>query len=315
MTKYYIGIDVGGTFIKGGIVDENGNISADGKIATECKRGGDNVSDNIAALINDLIEKSGVESGKIVGVGMGVPGYIDSKRGVVVYAGNLSLSDYHIAEEVKKRAGFDVKVANDANVAALGEKKFGSGKEFNDLVLITLGTGVGAGVIIDGKLFEGNRSAGTEIGHEVIVFGGEKCTCGRAGCFEAYASANALIRDTIRAMNEHKDSKMWEIGSTENVTGKTAFDYASTDECAAKVVDRYEDMLACGITNVANAFRPEAILIGGGVSAQGDNLIVPLTKKVEAQLFGYKFGSPSVILRIASLGNKAGTLGAAALLM
>lgn len=315
MKKYYLGIDVGGTFIKGGIVAESGEIVADGKIATQCELGGEKLADNVAALVNDLKEQSGVSSEEIIAAGMGFPGFIDSVKGIVVYSNNLNLSDFDVATAASSRLGVPVKVANDANVAALGEKQFGAGKEFDSLVLITLGTGVGSGIVIDGKLFEGNRSAGAEVGHEVIVYNGEPCTCGRRGCFEAYASATALIRETKRAMQAHPDSRMWEIGSLEAVSGITPFDYAPVDVYAAEVVDRYEELLACGITNVANVFRPQAILIGGGVCAQGDNLILPLKRKLDAQLFGKIYGSPSVEIRAASLGNKAGVLGAAALAM
>lgn len=315
MKKHYLGIDVGGTFIKGGIVNENGEIVADGKIATQCELGGERLADNVAALVNELKEKSGVSSDEIISAGMGFPGFIDSAKGVVVYSNNLNLSDFDVVTAVSSRLGVPVKVANDANVAALGEKKFGAGKEFDSLVLITLGTGVGSGIVIDGKLFEGNRSAGAEVGHEVIVYNGEPCTCGRRGCFEAYASATALIRETKRAMQAHPDSRMWEIGSLDAVSGVTPFDYAPVDVYAAEVVERYEELLACGITNVANVFRPQAILIGGGVCAQGDNLILPLKRKLDAQLFGKIYGSPIVEIRAASLGNKAGILGAAALAM
>ena len=246
---------------------------------------------------------------------MGFPGFIDSKNGIVVYSNNVRLSDFPVVEIMQAKLGLKVKVANDANVAALGEKMFGAGKEYNDMVMITLGTGVGAGIIIDGKLFEGNRSAGAEIGHMLLVHGGEQCTCGRKGCFEAYSSATALIRDTGRAMQNHKDSLMWEIGSIDNVTGKTPFDYAKKDKYAAEVVNNYIEMLGSALTDIANIFRPEAIIIGGGVCAQGDNLIVPLKQKIQSELFGAEFGSPEVVLRIAELGNKAGLLGAAALFM
>ena len=313
--NYYIGIDVGGTFIKAGIVDKNGNIIADGKIASECDKGGDKLADNAATLVFELLEKSGINKEQIVGAGMGFPGFIDSKNGIVVYSNNVRLSDFPIVEIMQAKLGLKVKVANDANVAALGEKMFGAGKDYNDMVMITLGTGVGAGIIIDGKLFEGNRSAGAEIGHMLLAHGGEQCTCGRKGCFEAYSSATALIRDTRRAMQNHKDSLMWEIGSIDNVTGKTPFDYAKKDKFAAEVVDNYIEMLGSALTDIANIFRPEAIIIGGGVCAQGDNLIVPLKQKIQSELFGADFGSPEVVLRIAELGNKAGLLGAAALFM
>ena len=180
--------------------------------------------------------------------------------------------------------------------------------------MLTLGTGVGGGIVAEGKLLEGNKSAGAEIGHMAVVFGGEQCTCGRKGCLEAYASATALIRDTKRAMEAHKDSKMWKIGSLDEVTGKTAFDYADSDPYAKAVVDSYIQHLACGIINVANIFRPETVLLGGGVCAQGDNLVKPLQKILDEEIFAGDLG-PQVKILVAELGNSAGLLGAAALLM
>ena len=180
--------------------------------------------------------------------------------------------------------------------------------------MITLGTGVGGGIVADGKLLEGNKSAGAEIGHMVVVADGEQCTCGRKGCLEAYASATALIRDTKRAMEAHKDSKMWESCGLDEVTGKVPFDYKTTDPYAKAVVDGYISRLACGITNVANIFRPEVVLLGGGVCAQGDALVKPLQAIVDKEIFAGELG-PRVEIRIAELGNSAGLLGAAALLM
>lgn len=310
--KYYVGIDLGGTFIKGGIADSEGNILANDKIPTESEKGSSGVAGNIAKLAKILLDKTGLTNADVVGMGIGVPGMIDSKRGEVVYSNNLNWEHFFIADEVEKLSGLPVKIANDANVAAIGETKFGCGKDYDNTILITLGTGVGGGIVIDGKLFEGNRSAGAELGHSVIVAGGEQCTCGRKGCLEAYASATALIRDTKRAMQANKQSKMWEIGDIENVTGKTAFDYANCDESAKAVVDNYIEKLGVGITNLANEFRPEAILLGGGVCAQGDNLIKPLQAFLDRELFAGKKG-PQVKLLIANLGNSAGLLGAVAL--
>ena len=167
---------------------------------------------------------------------------------------------------------------------------------------------------MDGKLIEGNKSAGAELGHSILVRGGEQCTCGRKGCLEAYASASALIRDTKRAMETHKDSKMWEIGSLDKVTGKTAFDYKETDEYAREVVDKYIQMLSEGIVNFANIFRPEVVILGGGVCAQGDELIRPLQALLNRDLFAGELG-PQVKIVIAELENSAGLLGGAALLM
>ncbi len=310
--KYYLGIDLGGTCIKEGIVDGNGNILLQDKVPTESENGAGRVALNIANLCKTLLEKQGMKAAEVVGIGIGVPGMIDSKRGEVIYSNNLNWEHFFISEEVEKLTGMPVKIANDANVAALGETKFGCGKAYNNTVLITLGTGVGGGIVIDGKLFEGNRSAGAELGHSVIVADGEQCTCGRKGCLEAYASATALIRDTKRAMQADKTSKMWEIGSLDNVTGKTAFDYMDSDASAKAVVENYIRKLGVGITNIANEFRPEAIILGGGVCAQGDNLLLPLRAFLEAEIFAGEKG-PKVELLIATLGNSAGLLGAGAL--
>ena len=312
--KYYVGIDLGGTFIKGGIVDDLGNIVYQDKTPTESAGGSEKVAQNIASLTKQLMEKVGLSVGDVEGIGMGVPGMIDSKAGTVIYSNNLDWTDFAIGQTVSDLTGLSVKIANDANVAALGEVKFGVAKNYDHAILFTLGTGVGGGIVVDGKLVEGNRSAGAELGHAVIVAGGEQCTCGRKGCLEAYASATALIRDTKRAMTLHPDSKMWEVGSLEAVTGKTAFDYKDTDVYAKEVVDGYIRMLGCGIVNAANTFRPEVVILGGGVCAQGDNLVKPLQKLLDEELFAGSMG-PQVQIVIAELGNSAGILGAAALLL
>ena len=312
--RYYIGIDLGGTFIKGGIVDDTGNILISDKVPTESEKGAGRVALNIANLGKSLLEKLNLTVSDMVGVGIGVPGMIDSGKGEVVYSNNLQWEHFLIGEEVEKLIGLPVKIANDANVAALGETKFGCGKDYNSTVMLTLGTGVGGGIVLDGKLVEGNRSAGAELGHSVIVAGGEQCTCGRKGCLEAYASATALIRDTKRAMLANKDSKMWEIGSIDNVSGKTAFDYMECDSAAKAVVENYIEKLGVGITNLANELRPEAVILGGGVCAQGDTLIKPLQAFVDKEIFAGKKG-PQVKLVTATLENSAGLLGAAALWM
>lgn len=312
--KYYIGIDLGGTFIKGGIVDDLGKIIVSDKIPTESSGGSGKVAENIAKLCGILLDKVNMTAADIVGVGMGVPGMIDSARGEVVYSNNLAWEHFFIGEAVERLVGLPIRIANDANVAALGETGFGAGKSYKNTVMLTLGTGVGGGIIIGGKLFEGNRSAGAELGHAVIVAGGEPCTCGRRGCLEAYASATALIRETKRMMKKAPESKMWEIGSLDKVDGKLAFDYAASDEYAGAVVEGYIEKLGTGIVNIANVFRPEAIILGGGVCAQGDSLIVPLREYLKKELYAGDKG-PEVKLAIAELGNSAGLVGAAALWM
>lgn len=312
--KYYLGIDLGGTFIKGGVVDSEGTIVVRDKVPTESEKGADGVVENIVALCRSLMEKAGLSASDVVGVGMGVPGMIDSDNGNVIYSNNLGWEDFSIADKVTKALGLPVKIANDANVAALGETRFGCGKDYKNSVMLTLGTGVGSGIVIDGKLFAGNRSAGAEMGHMMIAAGGEKCTCGRRGCLEAYASATALIRDTKRAMEKDPESKLWEIGALENVTGKTAFDYYDEDESARTIVDRYIEMLGEGIVDVANVIRPEIVILGGGVCSQGERLIKPLQEKLDREMFAGSKG-PGVKIMIAERENDAGLLGAAALLM
>ncbi len=314
MSNFYIGIDLGGTFIKGGIVDGDGNILVDGKVPTETEKGDKGVAANIAALALALLEKSEIDKANVVGIGMGVPGMIDSERGEVVYSNNLGWEHFMISETVEKLTGLNVKIANDANVAALGETRFGCGRRYSNTVLVTLGTGVGGGIVIDGKLFEGNRSAGAELGHSVIVAGGEKCTCGRRGCLEAYASATALIRETKRAMERDPDSKMWQAGELDKVDGRTAFDYMETDASARGVVENYITMLGTGLVNIANIFRPEAIMLGGGVCAEGERLTAPLRDFMARDIYAGNKG-PAVEILTAELGNRAGLLGAAALLM
>lgn len=310
--KYYVGIDLGGTFIKGGIVDDLGRLILSDKIPTEREGGDLAVAGNIAKLTKSLLSALGLTAQDTIGIGIGVPGMVNSQTGEVIYSNNLGWKNFMIGKTVEELTGLPVKIANDANVAALGETKFGCGKKYNTTVMLTLGTGVGGGIVLDGKLFEGNRSAGAELGHSVIVMGGEKCTCGRRGCLEAYASATALIRDTKRAMQKNPNSKMWKIGSLDAVDGATSFLYSETDDAAKEVVDGYIRALACGITNLANEFRPEAIILGGGVCAEGERLTKPLQKLVNEELFAGTDG-PAVPILIAELANRAGILGAAAL--
>ncbi len=307
----HIGIDVGGTNIKGVVLDGAGKLYCKASVSSGS---GKEIAENAAALCNRLISESGQPIKNFKGIGVGCAGMIDSENGVVVFAANLKLEKFPLAKILGEKTGLTVKLTNDANAAALGEAKFGAGKNYKNSVLITLGTGVGAGIVIDGKLFEGNRSAGAEIGHMVIERGGDRCTCGRRGCFEAYASATALIKRTKWAMEENAGSQMWNSCTSDTADGKTAFDYAETDVAAREVVDWYIKRLACGLINVANIFRPEVIMLGGGVAKQGERLTVPLQSILDKELFGGTQYAP-VKITVASLGSDAGAYGAAALTM
>lgn len=306
----YMGIDVGGTTVKGLIIDENGKLVCEDNVPT---RAGDALCGCIEALAAILVEKAGKTYSQISGIGVCCPGIVDG-NGAIVFAGNLRLKNYPLKELLTKSLNVPVKVLNDANAAALGEAKFGAGKGYKDSVLITLGTGVGGGVVIGGKLFEGNKGAGAELGHMVIERGGNSCTCGRRGCFEVYCSARALTARTKWAMEEDTSSEMWKTYSLSTADGRTAFEYMDCDRTARLVVDWYLKYLACGLANVANVFRPEVILIGGGVAAQGLRLTIPLQKLLDEEIFGGTEYAP-VKVECASLGNRAGGYGAAAAVM
>lgn len=312
--QYYLGIDIGGMTVKGILTDNSGKIYADGNVQTDSDKGATQMCANIVELVNVLLSNGKVNKAEVVGIGVGCPGIIDSKNGVVVFAGNLKLLNFALAKEIEIATGLPVKITNDANAAALGEAKFGAGSKYKNSILVTLGTGVGGGIVIDGKLFEGGKSAGTEIGHTVIVENGLKCTCGRKGCFERYASASALMEQTKDAMEANRNSEMWKGYDLETVTGKTPFAYYDRDLTAKLVVDKYISHLACGIINLANIFRPEVVMLGGGLSEQGETLTKPLQKILDNELMGGTAYAPVKVVK-ASLGSKAGAYGAAALFM
>ena len=303
----YIGIDVGGTTIKGIVLDVGGKLCLEDSIVTGA---GEEIAVNAVTLINRM--RNAVK-GEYAGVGIGCAGAIDSENGSVVFAGNLKLKNFPLAKIISEKTGLPAKITNDANAAALGEARFGAGKEYTDSVLVTLGTGVGGGIVIGGKLFEGNKSVGAELGHMVIEFGGNKCSCGRRGCFEAYSSATALIKRTKWAMEEDPGSEMWNTYTSETVSGKTAFEYAETDIAASEVVDWYIKYLACGLINIANVIRPQVIMLGGGVSGQRERLTAPLQAIIDRETFASHFAP--VKITTATLGSSAGAYGAAALLM
>ena len=308
-----VGIDIGGTSAKIGIV-ENGKILAYKKVKTVMDT--QVFFDCIAQGVFELFNELGISKEKVKGVGVGSPGAITSSTGVVEYFNTLRWYKVPLGEELSRRLQMPVRVTNDANAAAVGEVKYGAGKNYNTAILITLGTGVGGGIIIDGKLYEGNESKGAEIGHTTLIMGGEQCPCGRKGCAEAYVSGRALIRDTIRAMEKDKSSLMWNYvkGDVKNVDGTTAYECAKEgDQTALAVYNNYAYMLSEYIMNLCNIFRPEAIIIGGGISAHGDFLIDKVKKHCIDGNYGYK-GTPSVAILTATLGNDAGILGASALI-
>ena len=313
---YYIGIDVGGMSIKAGIVDETGKLYIKDSVPTLPERHYSEIVADMAALCKKIAADLGIAIGEIVGVGMGIPGTINSKAGVITYSNNINFEKVPVVKEFQKYINRPVYINNDANAAALGEAKFGSGKGSRDVVFVTLGTGVGTGIITEGILLEGKMGAGAEGGHIALKMGGELCSCGKRGCWEAYASASALIRQTRKAMESHPDSLMNEEAAKEGkVSGRTAFNAAKRgDNVAKKVVDNYIKYVAEGIISMVNLFRPDYVLIGGGISNEGDWLM----QKIQRRVNRYSFGghrNPKVYVRKAVLGNDAGIYGAAALAM
>ena len=310
---YRLGIDLGGTNIVAGVVDENYNIVATAKRKTLTERSNEEIINDMAAAALEAIETAGLKPSDIESAGVGSPGSIDPDNGIVVYTNNIGFKDVHLGDLLKEKTGIDFFVDNDANSAAYGEFLAGAGKDTKDFVMITLGTGVGGGVIIDGKIYTGFNYAGAELGHTVIQMDGEHCSCGRQGCWEAYASATALIRQTKQAMIRFPDSVMWQLVENDinKVNGLTAFDAMRRgDEAGKQVVDKYIYYISVGVANNINIFQPEVFCIGGGISKEGDNLITPLNKYYNGDNYGRSLTRKTVI-KTAVLGNDAGIIGAA----
>ena len=312
---YYLGVDLGGTNIAIGLVNEKFEIILKDKVPTGAARPTAEIIDDMASLCKSIVERAGITFDEVEYVGIAAPGSIDPKAGVVRYANNIKMNNYPIAEELKSRLPVKkVLLENDANAAALAEAKAGAGKGCSELVMITLGTGVGGGIVIGGKLYSGFNYSGAELGHTVIEIGGRPCTCGRLGCFEAYSSATGLINMTKEKMIENVDSVMWDLvkDNLENVSGRTAFEAAKQGDGAGKeVVDMYVKYLACGLTNMVNIFQPQVLCIGGGVCGEGDYLLKPLIRAIRRCEYGAATQTNFSEIKIAELGNDAGIIGAA----
>lgn len=310
---YRLGIDLGGTNIVAGVVNGNYEIIAKAQTKTLASRPAEEIVDDMAKVALEAAKKAGITLDDISGFGIGTPGSVDAKTGTVIYANNLGFYNLPMSDMMEERTGKRFFLANDADSAAYGEFIAGAGKGTNDFVMITLGTGVGGGIIIDGKIRSGFNGAGGELGHTVIMVSGEACTCGRDGCFEAYASATALIRQTKQAMVKCADSIMWKLCDNDinKVNGLTAFDaMRKGDKAGKRVVDAYIGFLSVGVTNLINIFQPEVFCIGGGVSKEGDNIIKPLESIVYSENYARSIEKKTAI-RAAMLGNDAGIIGAA----
>ncbi len=312
--KYFVGIDIGGTNISTGVVDETYKIVGRGKIKTGIGRSYEEILADIIETVRLALADADIDLEEVKSIGIGCPGTCNTETGIVEYSNNLRWNNVPLVADIEKAFGKKTYFDNDANVAAYGEYLAGAAKGAKNAIIITLGTGVGAGIIINGKIFSGSNFAGGEIGHTVIVVDGYECSCGRKGCFEAYSSATGLIRMTKEAAENHPESKICQLVEADGkISARTAFNAAKMlDDVGQAVVDRYIKHLACGITNTINIFQPDILCIGGGVCNEGDNLLIPLKKEVAKGIYS-KNSAKNTEICICSLGNDAGIIGAAML--
>ena len=313
---YRIGIDLGGTNIVAGIIDENNKIVAKASRKTNAPRAAEGIFDDMAAAVKEATAKLGITNDDVISIGVGTPGSVNKELELIEFANNLGFDNVPAYKMLRERTGIEkVWFDNDANCAALGEAVAGCGKGVKDFIMITLGTGVGSGIIVNGKLVTGLNYAAGEMGHTVIVYNGEQCNCGRRGCWERYASATALITQTKDAMRKNSSSVMWEMVGNDlnNVSGRTAFDaMRKGDDAAKKVVDKYIGYLACGISNIVNIFQPEILAVGGGIGNEKENLLEPVRRVLASERYSIH-AKKQTKLMAAELGNDAGIIGAALL--
>ena len=312
--SYTIGIDLGGTTMTAGLVNEDYEIVGKITWATRLPRPAEDLEKAMADLCREVAKQNGVDFSEVRYVGIGTPGSVNFTTGFVGYNTNFNYYDWNLGTDLEALLGCKVYVENDANAAAFGEYIAGGAKGYKDAVVITLGTGIGSGIILDGKILRGFNFAAGEMGHTVIVKDGRKCNCGRHGCWERYASARALSEDTKAAMREHRDTLMWDlVKDIDHVNAKTSFDAMEKGDALAKqVVENWMEYVGCGIANVVNTFEPEVICIGGGVSNQGETLLGPVRAYVEKETHDITTGRVPEI-RACVLRNDAGVIGAAAL--
>lgn len=314
---YRVGIDLGGTNIVAGVIDEEYKIISKVECKTAVPRPESEICDSMAELAMKAIEKAKLTLDDIESIGIGVPGAVNPKTGIVEYSANLFFHNWEVVKMMEERIDKKIKIENDANAAAYGEYLAGSAKGTKNAVVITLGTGVGGGIIINGKIYSGSNYAGAELGHIVIVKDGKQCGCGRKGCWEAYASATGLINLTKETMLKQKPDYSYMLklcdGDINKANGLTAFDAMRAGDPSGKaVVDEYISYLACGLINVINVFQPDVLSIGGGISKEGETLLAPLRTHIESERYT-KYNDKQTVICCATLGNDAGLIGAAML--
>lgn len=305
-----VGVDLGGTNIAVGLVNERHDMIACTSVPTGAKRPAEQIVADLCGAVDSVLQKAGLRAEDCEMIGVGAPGTCDVQRGIVIRSYSLSWANIPLSAMMGERFSVPIRLDNDANCAALAEVKAGAAVGYENIVLVTLGTGIGTGIVIHGKIYTGLKGNGTEMGHVMLDMDGELCTCGRRGCWDAYASATSLIVQAKRAAASRPESALNRI---ENMTGQSVFEAADQGDVTAKfVVAQYCEYLAIGISNIVNALAPEMILVGGGISRQGDRILDPVRKYVRERCFDTREDALPII-QVASMGNDAGIIGAAAL--
>lgn len=316
--KYYIGIDLGGTNIVAGVVDEQFHLLTKASDKTNVGRPAEQIAHTMAQTARAAVEQAGLSLDQIESIGIGSPGIVDNEKKEVIFASNLHFQNVPIGQMLEDELHLPVFLANDADAAAYGEFMAGAGKtdsgeHIRNMLAITLGTGVGSGIIINSKIYNGYGFAGGEFGHTTINFNGRPCTCGRRGCIDIYCSATGLILTTKEHMEKNPDSLMWKLcdSDLDKVDGRTCFDAAAQGDPAGQAaVDEYTTYLGEALVNAVNTLQPELICLGGGVSKQGENLLRPIRSYLDRYCFD-RFAKNRTKVCIAKLGNDAGVIGAA----
>ena len=311
MKKYGFGVDVGGTTIKMGFFETSGKLIDKWEIKTDTSNGGENILSDIAKAIDNKLAQEGISKNDVQGVGVGVPGPVNSK-GIVLKCVNLGWGVFNVEEELASLTGLKVKAGNDANVAALGEMWQGAGKGSEDMVMVTLGTGVGGGIIVEGKVIAGANGAGGEIGHITVNNDEiEACNCGQYGCLEQYTSATGIVRMAKRKLA--KTDEETSLRAVEELSAKTIFDEAKKgDKVAGELVEELGKILGGTLSNIAAVTNPEVIVIGGGVSKAGQILIDTIHKHFTESVF---HACKDTRFVLAGLGNDAGMYGCVKMLL
>lgn len=312
--KYYVGVDLGGTNVVVAVIDENGKILNTSSCKTNLPKKPEILISDIANLIDLVLKEASLSINDIENVGIGVPGIVNTREGVIVYSCNFDYSNVKFAEMLENKIEKKIYIENDANVAALGEFVYGAGVGSETMIVLTLGTGIGGGIILNKQLYRGFNYMGAELGHIVIEQNGRRCNCGRNGCFEAYASATGLAKTAAEVVDKYPNSNLCSVYKKYNkISGKALFDaVVEGDPVAMEVWNIFISHLATGVVNIVNIFQPQILCIGGGVSQAGELLIEPLKEIFDREDYSRNSKNRCKIVS-AKLKNDAGLIGASML--